>query len=284
VLAAPAMNVRMWTHAATVANVETLKKRGVTFVGPNDGAMACNEHGPGRMSEPEEIVAAIEGMLTAERPLTGKRAVVTSGPTREAIDPVRYISNRSSGKMGVAVAAAAARRGATVTLVAGPLSVAPPAGVNVVDVESTAQMAEAVRAHLGTADALVMAAAPADFRASDPSASKIKKAGRPKAIALDETVDILKTTLSARKAGAIIVGFALETDDVLAHAQEKLSAKQLDLIVVNDAREAGAGFGGDTNRVTILAPNAPPQVLPLLSKSDVADAILDRVEALLGGR
>src|SRR4029077_10965423 len=174
VLAAPAMNVRMRTHAATVANVETLKKRGVSFVGPNDGAMACNEHGPGRMSEPEEIVAAIEALLTKDRPLAGKRALVTSGPTREAIDPVRYISNHSSGKQGHAIAAALARLGAEVTLVSGPVNVADPAGVTTVKVESADQMLAACLA-AGAVEVAVCAAAVADWKMAKPSAGKMKK-------------------------------------------------------------------------------------------------------------
>jgi phosphopantothenoylcysteine decarboxylase/phosphopantothenate--cysteine ligase len=186
--------------------------------------------------------------------------------------------------MGVAIAAAAWRRGADVTLVAGPLAVAPPHDVRVVHVESTQQMNDAVRAELPAADLLVMAAAPADFRPKHVVDAKIKKATRPDSIALENTDDILATTRDARKKGAIIVGFALETDDVIAHAREKLAAKALDFIVVNDAREAGAGFGVDTNRVTILAPDAEPAALPLLSKGETADAILDRVEELLRGR
>ena len=180
VLAAPAMNVRMWTHAATVANVEMLKKRGVTFVGPNDGAMACNEHGPGRMSEPAEIVAAIEVLLTKDQPLAGKRALVTSGPTREAIDPVRYISNHSSGKQGHAIAAALVRLGAQVTLVSGPVAVADPPGVRTLHVDSADQMLAACLA-AGDLDVAVCAAAVADWKVTRPAGAKIKKkAGAPR--------------------------------------------------------------------------------------------------------
>jgi phosphopantothenoylcysteine decarboxylase/phosphopantothenate--cysteine ligase len=186
--------------------------------------------------------------------------------------------------MGVAIAAAAARRGADVTLIAGPLSVAVPHRLHVVHVESTGDMADAVRTVLPAADVLVMAAAPADFRPTTVAASKMKKGQRPDTIALVDTPDILTATIGARKDGAVIVGFALETDNVMEHALSKLAAKSLDMIVVNDAREAGAGFGVDTNRVTILAVNSAPDELPLMSKPDVADAILDRVEALLGGR
>jgi phosphopantothenoylcysteine decarboxylase / phosphopantothenate---cysteine ligase len=282
----PAMNDRMWAHRQTVANVEHLRTLGYEVLDPDVGPLASPQEGsgPGRMPEPDTIFAHIGRLLEARGAIAGRKVVVTAGPTREALDPVRFLSNHSSGKMGVAVAAAAWRRGADVTLVAGPLAVLPPTGVKVVNVESTEQMADAVRAALPAADALVMAAAPADFRPASVAAAKLKKDSRPAAIELDNTPDILMTSRSVRRPGSITVGFALETDDVLAHAQAKLKAKHLDLIVVNDAREAGAGFGGDTNRVTILAPDSEAQVLPLLTKDEVADAILDRMEALFGGR
>jgi phosphopantothenoylcysteine decarboxylase/phosphopantothenate--cysteine ligase len=250
---------------------------------PETGPLASPQEGagPGRMPDPERIFAHVGRLLETRTALAGRRVLVTAGPTREALDPVRFLSNHSSGKMGVAIAEAAWRRGGDVTLIAGPLAIAPPTDVRVVHVESTEQMHDAVRAELPTTDVLVMAAAPADFRAK---AGKIKKANRPDSIALENTDDILATTRDARKKGAVIVGFALETDDVIAHAKEKLAAKVLDLIVVNDAREPGAGFGGDTNRVTIISPNGEPAVLPLLSKHDTADAILDRVQEILNGR
>lgn len=286
VLLVPAMNDRMWAHRATEQNVAHLRSLGYSVLDPEAGPLASPQEGsgPGRMPEPDRIFAHVGRMLEARAALAGRRVLVTAGPTREALDPVRFLSNHSSGKMGVAIAAAAWRRGADVTLVAGPLAVAPPHDVRVVHVESTEQMADAVRVELASADVLVMAAAPADFRPKNTAASKIKKASRPDSIALENTDDILATTRDARKKGAVIVGFALETDDVIAHAKEKLAAKALDMIVVNDARETGAGFGVDTNRVTILAPNAEPAVLPLLSKSETADAILDRVQEILNGR
>ncbi len=286
VLLVPAMNDRMWAHRQTVANVAHLRSLGYTVLDPEAGALASPQEGtgPGRMPEPERILAHVGRMLEARSALAGRKVLVTAGPTREALDPVRFLSNHSSGKMGVAIAAAAWRRGADVTLVAGPLAVAPPHDVRVVHVESTEQMRDAVRAELATADVVVMAAAPADFRPAAAVDHKIKKASRPDAIALENTDDILVTTRDARKKGAVMVGFALETDDVISHAREKLAAKALDLIVVNDARETGAGFGVDTNRVTILSPKAEPAVLPLLSKSDTADAILDRVQEILSGR
>jgi phosphopantothenoylcysteine decarboxylase / phosphopantothenate---cysteine ligase len=282
----PAMNDRMWAHRQTAENVAHLRSLGYSVLDPDTGPLASPQEGagPGRMPEPETILAHIGRMLEPRGALTGRNVLVTAGPTREAIDPVRFLSNHSSGRMGVAVAAAAWRRGADVTLVAGPLSVPPPPGVRVVPVESTEEMNDAVRAGLANADVLVMAAAPADFRPKNAATSKLKKASRPDSISLDNTVDILATSRDARRPGAVIVGFALETDDVMKHAQEKLEAKKLDFIVVNDAREEGAGFGVDTNRVTILAPNAGPTVLPLMSKAETADSILDRVETLLSGR
>jgi len=286
VLLVPAMNDMMWAHQQTIANVAHLRSIGYTVLDPDTGPLASPQEGAGagRMPEPDTIFAQVGRMLEPKGALNGKRVVVTAGPTRESLDPVRFLSNYSSGKMGVAIAAAAWRRGAEVTLIAGPLSITPPLGMRALDVESTSDMANAVRSELSTADVLVMAAAPADFKPATVAGSKIKKANRPDALAMENTPDILKSTRDARRPGSVIVGFALETDDVMAHAAEKLRAKELDLIVVNDAREPGAGFGGDTNRVTLLAPNAEPVALPLMSKAEVADAILDRVEALLGGR
>ena len=252
---------------------------------PDAGALASPQegNGPGRMPEPEAIFAHV-GRLLETHDLAGRTVTVTAGPTREALDPVRYLSNHSTGKMGVALAAAAWRRGAEVKLIAGPLSVALPQGICVTHVESTDEMSAAVRAELPTSDVLIMAAAPADFRPVSVADAKLKKANRPDAIAIDNTVDILAATRDARKAGSVIVGFALETDDVLAHAQAKIAAKALDLVVVNNQREAGAGFGGDTNRVTILAPGHAPEELALLLKTEVADEILDRVAGMLHGR
>lgn len=285
VLLVPAMNDRMWGHPQTTRNVSHLREIGYHVVDPDTGDLAVGEgSGPGRMPEPEAIMAYIGRLLEPPSPLAGRRIVVTAGPTREAVDPVRFLSNRSSGKMGVAIAEAAWRRGASVHLIAGPLGITPLPMLETVRVESAAEMKDAVARALASADVLVMAAAPADFRPSQAAGSKIKKAAAPAAIALDPSPDILLETASQRRKGSVVVGFALETDDVLAHAHQKLAAKGLDLIVVNDAREAGAGFEGDTNRVTLLAADGVSDALPLLSKRDVADAILDRVEALLGGR
>jgi phosphopantothenoylcysteine decarboxylase/phosphopantothenate--cysteine ligase len=279
------MNDRMWAHGQTQRNVSHLRELGYAVLDPDDGPLAVGEgSGPGRMPEPETIFAHVARMLEPKAALEGRRVLITAGPTREPLDPVRFLSNRSSGKMGVALASAAWRRGAQVTLIAGPLAVAVPSGVEHVPVETTEQMAGAVERSLGSADVLVMAAAPADFRAAQPASNKIKKANAPSAIPLAEAPDILLSTRGARGNGLVVVGFALETDDALAGGREKLASKDLDLIVVNDATEDGAGFGVDTNRVTLIDRQGAEDRLPLLPKSDVADAILDRVEAMLSER
>ena len=288
VLAAPAMNVRMWTHAATVANVETLKKRGVSFVGPNDGAMACNEHGPGRMSEPEEIVAAVEGLLTAERPrlekpLAGKRAVVTSGPTREAIDPVRYISNHSSGKQGHAIASALARLGAEVTLVSGPVAIPDPAGLGTVHVDSADQMLAACLA-AGPVDIAVCAAAVADWKAAHPAGSKIKKqaGAAPPALELTPNPDILATlSKPGPKRPALVVGFAAETENLVANAIDKRKRKGCDWIVANDVSAAAGTFGGERNTVHLISA-AGVEDWPTLAKDDVALRLAGRIALHFG--
>jgi phosphopantothenoylcysteine decarboxylase / phosphopantothenate---cysteine ligase len=286
VLMVPAMNDRMWAHAQTRANAARLRELGYRLLDPDVGMLAAGEgSGPGRMPEPETIFAHVGRLLEPAGALRGKQVLVTAGPTREAVDPVRFISNHSSGKMGVALAAAAWRRGANVTLIAGPLAVPAPAGVTVVPVESTEEMRDAVAAHIGAADVVVMSAAPADYRPSERAGSKLKKSGADRTLALTETPDILLATRDARQPGAVIVGFALETDDLLANARKKLDAKALDMVVLNSANEPDAGFGVDTNRVTIVRRGAAaPEPLPLQDKHDVADAILDRVEALLNGR
>ncbi len=288
VLAAPAMNVRMWTHAATVANVETLKKRGVTFVGPNDGAMACNEYGPGRMSEPAEIVTAIESMLGATgalagQSLAGRRALVTSGPTREAIDPVRYISNHSSGKQGHAIALALAKLGADVTLVSGPVAVADPAGVTVVKIDSAEQMLAACVA-AGKLDVAIFAAAVADWKAARPADTKIKKqAGAPPpALELTPNPDILATVSKpGPKRPALVVGFAAETENLIANAIDKRKRKGCDWIVANDVSPASGTFGGERNTVHLITA-AGVEDWPTLAKEDVAVRLADRIAEQLG--
>jgi phosphopantothenoylcysteine decarboxylase/phosphopantothenate--cysteine ligase len=285
VLLVPAMNDRMWAHAQVQHNVSAARGLGYHVLQPATGALAAGEgSGPGRMPEPEQIFAHIGRLLEPPGAMRGRRVVVTAGPTREAIDPVRFISNRSSGRMGVEIASAAWRRGAAVTLVAGPLDVPAPEGPKLVRVESTREMRDAVNDALPTADVLVMAAAPADFSAAAPAAHKVKKANAPMSLALAPTDDILMTTRDVRPSHCVVVGFALETRDVLSEGRRKRRDKGMDFVVVNDATEAGAGFGGDTNRVTIIGPDDHEDSLPLMPKRDVADAILDRIEALLHGR
>jgi len=284
VLLVPAMNDRMWAHPQTARNAAHLRELGYRVVDPDTGRLAAGEgQGPGRMPEPETIFAHA-GRLLEPPTWRGRRIVVTAGPTREPVDPVRFLSNRSSGKMGVALASAAWRRGADVVLVAGPLDVPTPMGPQLVAVETTDEMACAVKTALVHADALIMAAAPADFRPAEPAAGKIKKSRAPEAIALAPTADILVESRALRDDGLITVGFALETDDVIANGRAKLEAKHIDLIVANDALEPGAGFAVDTNRVALIARHGAVEELPLMTKAEVADVILDRVEALFGER
>ncbi|HVE78711.1 MAG TPA: bifunctional phosphopantothenoylcysteine decarboxylase/phosphopantothenate--cysteine ligase CoaBC [Gemmatimonadaceae bacterium] len=285
VLLVPAMNDAMWAHPQTGRNVAHLRQIGYRVVKPDEGMLAAGEgSGPGRMPEPETILAHAGRLLEPADGLAGRRVVVTAGPTREAVDPVRFLSNRSSGKMGVALAAAAWRRGAEVRLIAGPLAASPPPGVDLRQVETTDDMADAVRAALADADVLIMAAAPADFRPAEQAPNKIKKEAGPPALSLVSTRDILQTTRDARRPGTVVVGFALETERAVEAARAKLAAKGLDLVVANDATETGAGFAVDTNRVTIVGPDGRTEPLPLMSKDAVADAILDRVEELVRGR
>lgn len=284
VLLVPAMNDRMWANAQTKVNVASLRERGYTVLDPATGPLAAGEgSGPGRMPEPEEILAHIGRILDADAAFAGKRIVVTAGATREAVDPVRFISNHSSGKMGIAIAEAAWRRGASVTLVVGHVDAPIGSGPQIVRTESVDDMTAAVASVLPSADALVMAAAPADFRPARPQSRKISKRADTDGMAIDlaPTTDILRATLPIRPPHAVIVGFALETGDALTKGAAKLKEKSLDLIVVNDALEEGAGFGLDTNRVTILARDRDPEKLPLMAKTAVADAILDRVGPLL---
>lgn len=283
VLLAPAMNDEMFAAGTTRANVELLRQR-ATIVGPATGALAEGPSDrPGRMSEPEVIMAHAERMLQrGGSHLDGKRIIVTAGPTRESIDPVRVISNRSSGRMGFALAQAAWARGADVLLISGPSALAAPEGVEVLRIESTAELASAVEAALPGADAMIMAAAPADYRPAKPAEGKQARGQGAVTMELEPTPDVLASTIGRRKPGAIIVGFALETGSAMARAQQKLSGKQLDLIVVNDALEPGAGFEVATNRVTLLGKDGSVTELPLASKHEVAHAILDAVEARLG--
>lgn len=283
ILAAPAMNDRMYAHPATRANLERLAARGWTIAGPVVGALAEGPSElPGRMMEPEGILAWAGRMVAARPAWTGRKMVVTAGPTREAIDPVRFISNRSSGKMGYRLAEAAWRLGSDVTLISGPSHEPTPTGVDLVRVETTREMAEAVRARLQAADVLLMAAAPADFRPATSRDRKMPRSDGGLTLALEATDDILLSTLPDRPSGMTVVGFALETGDALVKGRAKLARKLLDLIVVNDALEPGAGFDVETNAVTMLDCHGRETRVPLAGKGEVAMAILEAVERLRG--
>ena len=287
VLLVPAMNDRMWSHAQTRRNVEQARSLGYEILEPDEGPLAVGEgSGPGRMPEPEQIMSHVGRLLESTSRLAGVNVVVTAGATREPIDPVRFISNHSSGKMGVAIARAAWRRGADVTLIAGHVDIALPPEISTLRAETVQAMSRSVAEALPTADVLIMAAAPADYRPAAEAPQKIKKLrGRaaPK-IDLEATEDILMSTISKRKKKSLIVGFALETNDGIRNAREKLKAKDLDLVVLNNAGEPGAGFGVDTNRVTVIGRNGKQEELELMSKTDLAEVLLDRVEQELSGR
>ena len=281
VLAAPAMNDAMYAHAATRANVQTLAERGWRFIGPETGPLAEGpSERPGRMSEPEAVLAAAARLLEQRAPWLGTPVVVTAGPTREHLDPVRVVTNPSSGRMGYAIAAAAYTRGAEVVLVSGPSDLPLPFGVTTHRVETTAEMQRAVQGLVKHARLLVMAAAPADYRPVAAAAAKRPRASGPLSVELEATPDILTTV--ARPEGCIAVGFALETGgDGVAKARQKLQDKALDFVILNDALEPGAGFEVATNRVTIVGKRGTPIELPLLDKRDVAERILDAVEQAL---
>ncbi len=281
VVMAPAMDGGMWDHAAVQANVATLRERGVTVLEPEAGALASGLSGRGRLPEVPTLVEAVERALTPQRDLAGERMLVTSGPTREPIDPVRYLSNRSSGKMGHAVAAAALRRGAEVVLISGPTTLQPPPGAVYVPVQTAEEMREAALQHLASASVVIKAAAVADYRVERPSATKIKSGGKDEGLTLDLVAnpDILKE-LAQRKGGAFLVGFAAETNDVRAHAADKLRAKGVDLLVVNDVSQQGIGFDAEDNQVLLLDRWGGALELPRMSKLEVAHAILDRILAL----
>ena len=281
VVVCPAMNDAMFRHPQTQSNVAHLRDHlGYRVAGPAEGPLAAGEgQGPGRMLEPHRIVEHVGRALADSSPLAGKRVLVTAGPTREGLDPVRYLGNRSSGKMGYAVAQSAWRRGAEVTLVSGPASLEDPEGVEVVRVERATDMLSAVQERIGAADVVVFAAAVADYRPVEVHDTKIKKGkGGPPAFATTENPDIAIETRGSRKPGSVVVGFALETEALVEGARAKLERKGFDLVVANDAREPGAGFEVDTNRVTLLTAATDPEVLPLMEKAEVAEEILDRVE------
>jgi phosphopantothenoylcysteine decarboxylase / phosphopantothenate---cysteine ligase len=275
---APAMDGGMWEHPAVVANVATLRGRGVAVLEPDAGALASGLSGKGRFPEPDAIVEAIRRALTPVLDLAGERLLVTAGPTREPIDPVRYISNRSSGKMGYGLAASALRRGAAVTLVSGPTALTPPPGAVFVPVQTAEEMREAVLQHLADATLVIKAAAVADYRARQAAPVKLK-GKRDLTLELTPNPDIL-AEVAARRTGAFIVGFAAETHDVVAHARQKLESKGIDLLVVNDVSQRGIGFDAEENEVLLLDRWSGQKALPRMAKTDVADAILTHVLAL----
>jgi phosphopantothenoylcysteine decarboxylase/phosphopantothenate--cysteine ligase len=285
-LIAPAMNVNMWQHPATRENVRVLRERGAEFVGPESGSLACGWEGEGRMAEPAAIAAEAERLL-GPADLAGLRVLVTAGGTRERVDAVRFLGNRSSGKMGFAIAACAARRGAEVVLVAGPSALPTPPGVERVDVESALEMREAVLERLPKAEVVVKSAAVADFRPSAPQARKIRKEdlgeGAGLTLELVRNPDIL-AEVSRQKGDRVVVGFAAESHDVIASARRKLERKGCDLVVANDISQEGTGFDADANAVSFVWPGGEVESLPPLPKSEVASRLLDRVRALRASR
>lgn len=276
VVAAPAMNVNMWQHEATQENLATLRVRGVRIVEPNEGYLACGMTGPGRLASQVEILKAVEEVSRGRQDLDGERVLVTAGPTREDIDPVRFLSNRSSGKMGYAVARAAARRGAKVVLVTGPTALETPGGVERVDVRSAEDMLRAVQARFPECTLAIFAAAVADYRAVEPSESKIKRTQDALTLRLEPNPDIL-ATVAREKGDRLVVGFAAETDNVAENARKKLAQKNADVMVANDVTAEGAGFDVDTNMVTLLSCDGRDLALPRLTKAEVAQRILDEV-------
>jgi phosphopantothenoylcysteine decarboxylase/phosphopantothenate--cysteine ligase len=282
VLLAPAMNTTMWEHPATRRNVAQLQTDGARFVMPDAGEMACKTIGPGRLAEPDAIVrAALELLQPHSQDLAGERILITAGGTREAIDPVRFIANRSSGRMGFALAEAARARGAEVTLVAGATNLAPPAGVRFVSAPSAAEMFAAVQAEIAQATVFIAAAAVADYRPAQVAEGKIKKSDDALVIRLEPTADILGWVGRNKRNGLLVIGFAAETDDVLNYARGKLERKNLDAIVANDVTQPGAGFDVNTNIVTIISRRVvEPIALPLMSKAAAAHKILDEARAL----
>jgi phosphopantothenoylcysteine decarboxylase/phosphopantothenate--cysteine ligase len=283
-IVAPAMDGGMWTHPSVREHVGTLRARGTIVVDPEDGPLASGRIGQGRLAEEDTILEAIQAALAPRRDWQGHRILVSAGPTQEPIDPVRFISNRSSGKMGYAIAEAAQARGAQVVLVTGPTALPTPRGIEVISVATAEEMAKALSARLAWSTTVIMAAAVADFRPAHPALQKIKKQGRTgQTLDLERTTDIL-ASLSAQRTTQLMVGFAAETSDLIAHAKDKLSAKGLDLIVANDVTTVGAGFGSDQNAATLIDRQGSITELPLMPKRALADAILNRAQELLRTR
>ena len=279
---APAMNTNMFRSAANLENIKKLGAAGVEFVSPSSGRLACGDVGMGRLADISDIVSAILRALEPKKDLLGKRVLITAGPTRETIDPIRFISNRSSGKMGYALASTAYNRGAEVTLVSGPTALKPPYGVEFVRAESTEEMYKACMDRLESMDIIIKAAAPADFTPKAPAGHKLKKAGiSTLALELAPTPDILRA-IGANKGKAFVCGFAAETDELEAYAREKLERKNLDMIAANDVSRSDAGFESNNNAVTMFFRNGEKKVVPLCSKADVAEQILDAIASRLG--
>lgn len=280
VLVAPAMNTGMWENAAVQQNVKTLRARGVEIVAPVSGHLACGDSGAGKLEDVEVIAERACELLFAKKDMEGLRVMVTAGPSREALDPVRYISNRSSGKMGYAIAQAAQKRGAEVTLLSGPVAIEAPLGVKLVPFTTTQELLDRASELAQEQDLLIQAAAPADYRAKEVAPQKIKKqGGEPMTFTLVENPDVAAMLGKAKRSGQVFVGFAAETNDVLAHAKDKLARKNLDMIVANDVTRPGAGFDVDTNIVTLITKDGQ-EALPMMSKAEVAQRILDRALAL----
>lgn len=280
VLIAPAMNTGMWVNPATQKNLETLKSRGIQFVGPEGGYLACGDEGTGRMSEPEAIFNAICDILCKEQDMAGLNVLVTAGPTRESLDPVRYITNHSSGKMGYAIAEAAWKRGANVTLLTGPVQLKAPEGVHVIDVLSTQDLYDRMMENCDKQQIIIQAAAPADFTPVTFAEEKIKKDDDGNlTIVMKQTQDVAKAVGQRKQKGQVLIGFAAETEKVTEHAKKKLAKKNLDMIVANDVTRPGAGFNVDTNIVTFITEDGMED-MPQLSKADVAEMLLDRAMKL----
>jgi phosphopantothenoylcysteine decarboxylase/phosphopantothenate--cysteine ligase len=280
---APAMNVQMWEHPTVQANLQRLRERGAVVVEPDEGYLACGMRGPGRLASSEAILAKVRAVLGLKRDLTAETVLVTAGPTCEDIDPVRTLTNRSSGRMGYAVAEAAERRGARVILVSGPTALEPPAAVQVENVRTTEEMRRAVKAHLGEASVVIKAAAVVDFRPAEVAKQKIKRGRGPLTLALEPTADLLEE-ITAAPGARLVVGFAAETENVVENARAKLKAKKLDLVVANDVTQNGAGFDVETNIVTLLTRDGREIPLAKMSKKAVAHRILDEVARLRGAR
>lgn len=283
-LIAPAMNTNMYQHPATQQNIATLKTRGAVFVGPDSGRLACRTVGPGRLIDPMTILEACVPLLRHEKDLAGKRILITSGATHEPIDPVRFIGNRSSGKMGRAIALEALARGADVTVVSGPSDVAIPHNVKLISVQTAAEMAEAVSGLAHECDIFIAAAAVGDYRLESPAPSKRKKTGNGLTLELVENPDVLALAESVRKNGQVLVGFAAETDDLIKNAAAKAKKKNLDLIVANQVNTPDSGFGRDTTTAAFIGRDGKVEELPNMTKGDLAEKLIDRVAALAGAR